>query len=99
MSLNNNFAFEIDFLPVGEESKSGDAIAMRWGDASSFYVAVVDGGTQEAGERLVRHVREAYGASFINLAINTHPDGDHSAGLAVVLDNMRVDQLWMHRPW
>ncbi len=99
MSLNNNYVFEIDFLPVGDESKSGDAIAIRWGTQDSFWVAVVDGGTQDSGERLVRHVREHYGAQFINLAINTHPDGDHSSGLAVVLDSIRVEELWMHRPW
>jgi beta-lactamase superfamily II metal-dependent hydrolase len=99
MSLQNNYSFEIDFLPVGEESKSGDAIAMRWGDGSVFYVAVFDGGTRDAGERLVHHVRDVYGATFINLAINSHPDGDHSSGLSVVLDNIRVDELWMHRPW
>jgi beta-lactamase superfamily II metal-dependent hydrolase len=99
MSLNNDLAFEIDFLPVGKESKSGDAIAMRWGNQNGFWVAVIDGGTQESGERLVHHVRNVYGAHFINLAVNTHPDGDHSSGLSVVLDLIRVEELWMHRPW
>ena len=29
MTINNSI--EIDFIPVGEESKSGDAIALRFG--------------------------------------------------------------------
>lgn len=99
MSLDNNYAFEIDFLPVGNGDSSGDAIALRWLEPSGFCVAVVDGGTKESGERLVEHVRTAYGATYINLAINTHPDQDHSSGLSVVLEKMPVEQLWMHRPW
>lgn len=99
MSLNNDYSFEIDFLPVGEESKSGDAIAMRWGNQGGFWVAVVDGGTLDAGERLVHHVKTVYGAQFINVAINTHPDGDHTSGLSVVLEEFPVRELWMHRPW
>jgi hypothetical protein len=32
MSMNNEIGYEIDFLPVGEGEKSGDAIALRWGN-------------------------------------------------------------------
>jgi beta-lactamase superfamily II metal-dependent hydrolase len=99
LELNNNYNYEIDFLPVGDGERSGDAIAMRWQTPNGYYVAVVDGGTKDSGERLMEHVRTQYGATFINLAINTHPDQDHASGLQVILENMRVDQLWMHRPW
>lgn len=99
MSLNNNFGFEIDFLPVGDGSRSGDAIAMRWGSPEAFYVAVVDGGTKESGQRLVEHVRNVYRAQHINLAVNTHPDADHVSGLTVVIESFPVLQLAMHRPW
>lgn len=41
-------AFEIDLLPVGSEKKSGDCIAMRYGDLVSGKdkqtVIIVDGG-------------------------------------------------------
>ena len=40
-------AYQIDFLPVGDGAKSGDAIAMRFGDfsdAMKTFVVVIDGG-------------------------------------------------------
>ena len=72
---------------------------MRWGPPEAFYVAVIDGGTQDSGRRLVEHVRGVYRAQHINYAINSHPDCDHSSGLAVVLENFPVRELVMHRPW
>ena len=45
--IEPSFGFEIDFLPVGDKSKSGDAICMRWGnlhDPLKQNVMVVDGG-------------------------------------------------------
>ncbi|MBF4307570.1 MBL fold metallo-hydrolase, partial [Vibrio anguillarum] len=42
--------YEIDFLGVGEESKSGDAIALRYGNLHGHRdeqtVVVIDGGFQ-----------------------------------------------------
>jgi len=53
-------AFEVDFLAVGEGEKSGDAIAVRWGNLSGpraeQKVMVIDGGTLEAGKNLVNHI-------------------------------------------
>ena len=46
-------AYQIDFFPVGDGSKSGDAIAMRFGDLSDptkNQVVVIDGGFQSSGE-------------------------------------------------
>ncbi|MGL2523264.1 hypothetical protein ACOWOB_05920 [Helicobacter pylori] len=44
------YSYEIDFLPVGDGKKSGDAIAMRWwhGEWSKERqkVMVIDGGTK-----------------------------------------------------
>jgi len=31
--------------------------------------------------------------------VNSHPDNDHASGLSVVLEQMRVRELWMHQPW
>jgi len=48
-------AWEVDFLAVGEGEKSGDAIALRWGNLSGprteQTIFVIDGGTQDSGER------------------------------------------------
>lgn len=96
--------YEVDFLPVGDGEKSGDAIAMRWGDLQSGdpqrqCVAVVDGGTKDSGEKLVSHIREFYGTEYVDVVVLTHPDGDHASGLTVVLEELRVGRVWMHQPW
>jgi len=95
--------FEIDFLPVGDGEKGGDAIALRYGKLdgtrSEQAVIVIDGGTKESGENLVKHIQEYYKTDQVNFVISTHPDADHSSGLTVVLENLKVDNLWMHRPW
>lgn len=46
-----------------------------------------------------RHIKQYYGTDTVDLAISTHPDGDHSAGLKVVLEELTVRELWMHLPW
>lgn len=95
--------YEVDFLPVGNGEKSGDAIAFRFGDLMrqppEQTVVVIDGGFEETGRDLVRRIKQYYGTIIVDLAISTHPDGDHTAGLKVVLEEMTVRELWMHLPW
>lgn len=59
--MSTQVGFEIDFLPVGEGERSGDAIAFRYGLPGSYRVMVVDGGTKASGEKLVEHIRLHYG--------------------------------------
>ena len=95
-------SLEVDFLAVGNGEKSGDAIAMRWGDfsdANKQFVVVIDGGTKESGEKLVELIKNTYNTSHVGLLICTHPDGDHASGLRVVLEKLSVSKIWMHQPW
>jgi beta-lactamase superfamily II metal-dependent hydrolase len=96
-------AYEIDYIPVGDSEKGGDAIALRFGNLAGprneQSVVVIDGGFKDSGEKLVKHINDFYGTTYIDLVISTHPDADHASGLSVVLENMRVGQLAMHRPW
>lgn len=91
--------FEIDFLPVGNGDRSGDAIAIRYGEPGNYKVLVYDGGTKESGQKLVDHIKTHYGTSRVDHVVNSHPDGDHAHGLSVVLEQLDVGELWMHRPW
>lgn len=95
--------YEIDFLPVGDGSRSGDAIALRYGNLigprHEQTVIVIDGGFTDDGEALVEHIRTYYGTETVDLVVSTHPDQDHVCGLKVVLGQLDVRQLWMHRPW
>ncbi|WP_043674524.1 ComEC/Rec2 family competence protein [Streptomyces xylophagus] len=95
--------YEIDFLPVGEESKGGDAIALRHGNLHALHreqtVIVVDGGYTESGDALVEHIKNRYETDRVDYVISTHTDQDHICGLKSVLEKLHVGQLLMHLPW
>jgi len=91
--------YEIDFLPVGNGDSSGDAIAVRWGTPGNYKVLIYDGGTSDSGEALVNHVRQHYQTERADYVVSSHPDNDHASGLSVVLEELEVGELWMHRPW
>ena len=98
--MTENYGYEIDMLPVGDGERSGDAIAIRYGNAAAGYkIMVVDGGTKKSGTALVEHIKQYYQTTKVDYMVCTHPDADHSSGLRVVMDELEVGQLWMHRPW
>lgn len=90
--------FEIDFLAVGEGARSGDAIALRFTDPSDGQLAhvIIDAGFRQSGKDLVRHFTQTYGVDKVDLAIVTHPDGDHIGGMGVILEELRVGALAVH---
>ncbi len=93
--------YEVDFLPVGDGGRSGDAIALRYSTTGSWndqVVVVIDGGFGDDGRALVEHIQRWYGTSTVDLAVNTHPDGDHVGGLPYVLEHLAVRELLVHDP-
>lgn len=94
---------EIDFLPVGEKTQSGDAITMRFGNLKGsrddYSVVVIDAGFQETGDQVVNHIKNTYGTDRVDLVISTHPDNDHAGGIPTVLEKLKVGKIWMHKPW
>lgn len=95
--------YEVDFLGVGKESKSGDAIAIRFGNLHGSRqeqtVVIIDGGFSDTGDELVEHVKSHFGTEVVDIVINTHPDMDHINGLETVLNELTVHELWIHQPW
>ncbi len=96
-------AIEIDFLAVGEGERSGDAITFRYGNLlgprQEQMVCVLDGGTKDSGEQIVRHIPQYYGTRYVDIVFCSHLDTDHVSGLTEVLENLSVGTLVMHRPW
>ncbi len=90
---------EVDFLPVGDGERSGDAIAMRFTrpDTGSLAHVIIDAGFQPDGAALVNHVKNYYDTDDIDLAILSHPDGDHIGGMGVVVRELNVGALLVHR--
>ncbi|MHA2727458.1 ComEC/Rec2 family competence protein [Vibrio campbellii] len=92
--------YEIDFHPVGNETKSGDAISMRFVDENEDqFVVVIDGGYKSDGEVVCKHIKEFYKTETIDLVISTHPDSDHINGLFTILESMEVKKLAIAKPW
>ena len=92
---------EVEFLPVGEKSRAGDAIAIRYGEPNNFQLIVVDGGTTASGEALMAHLASICGGAvpIVRDLVITHPDIDHSSGARVVLEQADVRRVWTHVPW
>ena len=97
--MSNEDFFEIDFLDVGDTT-SGDAITIRVVANGIQTVSVVDGGYKDCGDEITAHIQKHYGGvTSIKHVVLTHPDGDHAAGLKVLLEKFTVERLWMNRPW
>jgi beta-lactamase superfamily II metal-dependent hydrolase len=94
-------SFEIDFLPVGENARSGESICIRYGSiATGYHIHVVDGGYANTTETIIQHLANHYGRPRrIENVVLTHADGDHAPGLIGILENYEIGALWMNRPW
>jgi hypothetical protein len=77
----------------------GAAISVRWGTPGNYKILVYDGGTAVSGELLVAHIRTFYLSGRVDYVVSSHAASDHMAGLEVVLRELDVGELWMHRPW
>jgi beta-lactamase superfamily II metal-dependent hydrolase len=95
--------YEIDYLPVGDGEKGGDAIILRYGNLfgqrAEQNIVVIDGGTKESGVQIVEHIKKFYNTDYVDTVICTHVHSDHASGLTEVLENLKVSQLLMHLPW
>jgi beta-lactamase superfamily II metal-dependent hydrolase len=91
---------EIEFRPVGDASRAGDAILIRYGEPNNYQLMIVDGGNIDSGKELVAHVRALFGQNaVISHLVVTHADADHASGVREVLDGLPVQKLWIHAPW
>lgn len=91
---------EIEFLAVGEVSKAGDAIVLRYGTPEAYELMLVDGGHAETGEQIVQHLQKHFGPDpVLEHVVLTHSDSDHASGLREVLKQIRVKHIWLHLPW
>jgi hypothetical protein len=91
-------ALAVEFLPVGDSD--GDAILVKYGDDSGYWLNLVDGGYASVGETVIEHIHQHYGRDVtIHKMVVSHADNDHAAGLIPVFKSFRVETLWMNRPW
>jgi glyoxylase-like metal-dependent hydrolase (beta-lactamase superfamily II) len=73
---------EIEFLPVGDSRKPGDAIVVRYGDVNAWKLMVIDRGNLGSGKAIVSHIRSNFGYNAVVAhAVVTHSDADHASGM------------------
>lgn len=95
-------AYEVRFFNVGNGSKGGDAILIRFLDADNvWHVVIVDGGYKESGVKIIRYLVDECKINYIDIIFNTHPDIDHISGLIEIFnsDEVKIGKLIMNRPW
>jgi beta-lactamase superfamily II metal-dependent hydrolase len=91
---------EIEFLAVGEGTKAGDAIVIRYGEIDAYQLMLIDGGRAETGENIVAHLKKHFGPHpILEHVVLTHSDADHASGLRNVLQEIKVNNVWFHAPW
>ena len=92
--------YEVEFHPVGDGEKAGDAITVRYGLNGAYEIMVIDGGTADCGASVVEKIKKHYGEdAIITHMVSTHPDADHASGLREILSNFSVMNLWVHGLW
>lgn len=91
---------EIEFIPIGEEVNTGDAILCHFTEpgTGADRVVLIDGGFVDTSEAIISHVRKYYDRDSIDLVVSTHPDDDHINGLTGVIEGMTVLNLLIHQP-
>ena len=72
-------SYELDFMPVGEKSSSGDAILFRFWDkengetSEDQKICLIDGGYVENGKAIEEHAKKYYNTTHINSPSYTVP--------------------------
>ncbi|MBY0245911.1 MAG: hypothetical protein K2Q03_10680 [Sphingobacteriaceae bacterium] len=89
--------YEIEMLSL---DTNADAIIIRYfDDNDDEYIVLIDAGKTEAhGEKAVNQIKQYSNSKKIHLAICTHSDKDHIGGFKYVIDNMGIDEFWIHNP-
>lgn len=91
---------EVEFIPVGEETNTGDAILCHFTEplSGTERVMVVDGRFLDTSRAIVNHIRNYYQTDRVDLVVCTHPDEDYINGLSGVIEELYVTTLLIHCP-
>lgn len=87
--------YEIEMLNVG----NADAIILRYISSDGLeYVVVIDAGNKNDGIKVATQINSFTNQKYIDLAICTHPDNDHIGGFFHLIENIRIEEFWIHDP-
>lgn len=80
---------QVYYLDVGQ----GDSIYVKTPNGDDI---LIDGGKNDKGDDVVAFLHK-YHVDDLEVMIATHPDADHIGGLDTVLQNMKVESVYMPR--
>ncbi len=86
-SWNSATPLKVHFLDVGQ----GDSAFLQLPGGETL---LIDAGNPGDGPRIVHYIR-SLGVTHINYIIATHPHADHIGGMAEVIDNFSVGEIYM----
>ncbi|HEX7641984.1 MAG TPA: hypothetical protein VF472_07180 [Burkholderiaceae bacterium] len=86
----------LDFFP---SETGGAAICLRYGKSGAERTLIYDTGSLKTGIAIADYVRKRYGTDTIHDLVCSHPGPDAIAGALPILEGLKVERLWMHRPW
>ncbi|WMJ85069.1 ComEC/Rec2 family competence protein [Oscillospiraceae bacterium LTW-04] len=89
-TLAENVIAEVQVLDVGQ----GSSLLLRTEGEDGVHAVLIDGGERSASQA-VCDALDAAGITQLDLLVITHPHTDHYGGLIAVLENYKVDSLWM----
>lgn len=95
---------DIDFISGSksdaDSTSSYDAIVVRFKEDADEdqKIVVIDGGFSDVGDDIVNFIADRYKAEKIDLMVSTHPDNDHLNGLLTIIQQIPVDELFVHQP-
>jgi len=88
-------AYEIDVLDIGK----ANSMIIKWFDADGEEIIIlIDAGYRKDGPKIRQHLQNYTRNNKIDLAICTHPDGDHIGGFLDIVGKVKIDEFWIHDP-
>ncbi|KAF5047826.1 Metallo-beta-lactamase superfamily protein [anaerobic digester metagenome] len=89
-ALAENVIAEVQVLDVGQ----GSSLLLRTEGENGGHAVLIDGGERSAAQTVCGAL-DAAGITRLDLIVITHPHTDHFGGLITVLENYKVDMLWV----
>lgn len=88
--------YELEVLKLGD----ADAIFIRHYINNTPYVVLIDAGNVSDWKTIKEHLIKYYNTTTIDLAVCTHPDGDHIGGFFGLLEDktISISEFWLIDP-
>jgi len=88
-------AYEIEVLSLGNADST---IIRYYCEKGLEWVILIDAGNTGDGKVIKSYIDKYTNQKYIDLAICTHPDNDHIGGFFYIVENIKINEFWIHDP-